>query len=148
MYKKNKGRLEIFLVHPGGPFWKDKDFGAWSIPKGEIDNDNEEMLDVALRELNEETGVNVDKNKTDFLDLGEIKQKAGKIVHAFAFEGDWNGFFMKQSMIEIEWPPKSNKKLKIPEVDKAKFFNIETAKQKINLAQVELIDRLIGRLSN
>ncbi len=150
IYKIENKNLKIFLVHPGGPFWKDKDLEAWSIPKGEIDFADEEKLDVAIRELEEEVGIKLDKEKINFIELGNVKQKAGKVVHCWAFEDNknlWNGFFMKQNFIEIEWPMKSGKKIKIPEVDKAGFFNIETAKKKINPAQIEFIDRLIGNFS-
>ena len=138
MYRIKNRELEIFLVHPGGPFWKNKDLGAWSIPKGEV-KIKEDFLETAQREFEEETGI---MPKGKFIPLGEIKQKSGKIVHAWAFEGNWDGFLMKQNFIEIKWPPKSGKKIKIPEVDKLKFFNTKEAKKKINPAQVEFIKRL------
>ena len=133
-----KNSLEVFLVHPGGPFWKDKNKGAWSISKGEIE-DGENFLEAAIREFKEETGI---KPECKFIPLGSVKQKSGKIVHAWAFEGEWNGFLMKQNMIEIEFPYGSGKKIKIPEIDKADFFNLEKAKEKIIPAQVEFIKRL------
>lgn len=145
MYKFDKNnKLLVFLVHPGGPFWKSKDSHAWSIPKGEIE-ENEDELETAKREFKEELGF---ESKGDFIDLGEIKQKAGKIVRAFAFQGDWSGFLMKQNLIEIEYPYKSGKKIKVPEIDKAGFFKIKEAKEKINKAQVEFIDRLVEKLNN
>ena len=132
IYKFVNKYLRLFIVHPGGPFWKDKDEGAWSIPKGEVEQGEENLLDVARRELKEETGIIVDGN---FIDLGEIKQKSGKIVKAWAIEGDWSGLLMCQSFVEVEWPYKSGKKIKIPEVDRAGFFSIDDVKRKINPSQ-------------
>lgn len=145
MYKLDKDkRLRVFLVHPGGPFWKDKDIGAWSIPKGEVDEaDGKDLLETAKREFKEETGINAPKEDEKYFDLEEIRQKSGKIVHAWAFEGDRHGLLMCQSFVEIEWPYKSGKKIKIPEVDRAEFFTVEKAKEKINPAQFELVERLI-----
>ncbi len=138
MYKIGGDVLKVFLVHPGGPFWKNKEDGAWSIPKGEIE-EGENLLETAKREFKEEVGFEA---KGNFFSLGKIQQKAGKIVHAWAFEGDWSGLLMCQSYVEIEWPLRSGKKIKIPEVDKARFFSSEEAKKKINQAQKELIERL------
>ncbi|GIU68153.1 MAG: NTP pyrophosphohydrolase [Candidatus Pacearchaeota archaeon] len=142
MYRTKK-TLEVFLVHPGGPFWKNKDEGAWSIPKGEVEK-NESFLEAAKREFFEETGI---KPKEPFLELGSIKQKSGKVVYACAFKGDFSGFLTRQNMIEIEYPPKSGKKIKIPEVDKASFFTLEEAKKKIIPSQVLFLDRLREVLS-
>ena len=144
IYKYNDGKLKLFIVHPGGPFWKNKDEGAWSIPKGEVEQGEEKLLEVAKRELKEETGISIEGN---FIDLGEVKQKSGKIVKAWAIEGDWSGLLMCQSFVEIEWPYKSGKKIKIPEVDKAGFFSVEDAKRKINPAQREFIERLQEKLN-
>ncbi len=141
MYRIRNKCLEVFIVHPGGPFWKDKDIGAWSIPKGEVE-EGEGLLERAKKELEEETGIKPPFSDESFIYLGEVKQKSGKIVHAWAFEGDWNGFLMRQSFTEIEYPKGSGKKVKIPEVDKAAFFNSEEAKLKLNPAQAEFIDRL------
>ncbi len=138
MYKIDDDILKIFLVHPGGPFWKDRDEGAWSIPKGEIE-DGEDLLETAKREFKEEVGIEA---KGEFTPLGEITQRAGKIVHAWAFTGDWTDLLMCQSFVEIEWPAKSGKKIKFAEVDKAAFFPSSVAKKKINSAQIELIERL------
>lgn len=147
MYKFDKEKkLRFFLVHPGGPFWRDKDSGAWSIPKGEVENGENDLLEAAQRELKEETGINAPNDRGRYFNLGEIKQKSGKTVCAWAFEGDWSGLLMCQSFVEIEWPYKSGKKIKFPEVDKAEFFTVDKAKEKINPAQFELIERLIGKL--
>lgn len=147
MYRIKEGKLEVFLVHNGGPYWKNKDLGAWSIPKGEVIN-GENEFNRARKEINEETGIIVPKEKERYIYLGEIKQKAGKIVVSWALEDKenlWKGFFMKQSIIEIK-DNFTGKKIKIPEIDKAEFFKISQAKEKINPAQVELINKLIEKL--
>ncbi len=139
MYKTKNNQIYVFLAHPGGIFWKNKDEGAWSIPKDEV-NEGEDLLETAKREFKEEIGI---KSEGNFISLGEIKQKAGKIVHAWAFEGDWNGLLMCQSYVEIEI---KGRKMKIPEIGKASFFSIEEAKKKINPAQKEFIERMVNSL--
>jgi predicted NUDIX family NTP pyrophosphohydrolase len=130
--------LQVLLVHPGGPFWKNKDEGAWSIPKGEF-ADNEDPLEAAKRELEEETGM---KAKGSFIKLPVIKQKSGKWVHAWAIETDLDPATIKSNEFEIEWPPKSGKKQSFPEIDKAEWFDVEQAKRKINASQSQLVDEL------
>lgn len=142
LYRNPKKNLEIFLVHPGGPFWKNKDAGAWSIPKGEFD-DSEEPLAAALREMKEETGITL---TGQFIELPPVKQKGGKLVYAFAKEHDLDPSQIKSNEFEIEWPPKSGKKKMFPEIDKAEWFDFETAKQKINQAQVNLVVEIGKRL--
>jgi predicted NUDIX family NTP pyrophosphohydrolase len=142
LYKDVSGQLNVLLVHPGGPFWKNKDLGAWSIPKGEFTED-EEPLTAAIREFEEETGNLLNG---DFKDIGNIKLKSGKIVHAWALEGDLDTTTIKSNEFEIEWPPKSGKKITVPEVDKAEWCNIPQAFEKINPAQQDLITRLINSL--
>lgn len=145
LYRKLSSKPEIFLVHPGGPFFFKKDLGSWSIPKGEVQPE-EEPFPRAIKELFEETGLMV---KGKFIDLGRIKQKGGKEVIAWAVE--YNNDFVfdnSGSTFEIEWPPHSGKKQKFPEVDKGEFFDSQTARLKINPAQVEFIDRLESRLNN
>ncbi|MBX4212361.1 NUDIX domain-containing protein [Candidatus Pacearchaeota archaeon] len=133
-FKKN---LEVFLVHPGGPFFKNKDEGIWGIPKGEVEQ-GEELIEAAEREFKEETGIDpVGK----YLSLGEIKQKGGKIVHAWAFDGDWTGL-LTSTYFSLEWPPKSGQFRKFPEVDKAGFFSLSEAKKKMIEAQWEFVERL------
>ncbi len=145
MYKKGDDKkLKVFIVHPGGPFWKGKDIGAWSIPKGEVE-EGEDLLDCAKREFEEEIGITPEG---EFIFLGEIKQKAGKIVYCWAFKGDWSGMLLKQNMVEIEFPYDSGKKIKIPEIDKAGFFPVSKAKEKINPAQKEFIERLVDKLGS
>lgn len=137
--KSGKKGLELFLVHPGGPFWKNKDLYSWSIPKGEISNNtisDESLLKEAKREFYEETGIKINSEK--FIKLGKIKQKSGKEIYAWAFEKNWQGF-LRQNFITINF---YRKKIKIPEIDKAQYFSIDKAKEKINPAQFEFIKRL------
>lgn len=142
MYRRKPVGLQVLLVHPGGPFWKNKDDGAWSIPKGEV-CEGEGLLACAQREFQEETGFMPSGN---YLELKPIKQKSGKIVHAWAFEGDCDPAAIKSNTFKIEWPPKSSKWITIPEVDRAEFFDILTAKQKINPAQADFLDQLTALL--
>ncbi len=138
LYRKINNILQIFLVHPGGPFFKNKDEGSWTIPKGEF-LDDEEPLAAAKREFQEETGKRVDG---DFISLGSIKQKSGKTVYAWAIEGDIDQETIVSNVFDLEWPPRSGEMISIPEVDRADWFDIDIAKQKINPAQVPLIERL------
>lgn len=138
MYRVRDGRLEVFLVHPGGPFFQKKDLGAWSIPKGEI-AEGEEPIVAASREFEEETNT---KPQGKLLSLGCITQKSGKIVHAWAFEGDCDPALIRSNTFLMEWPPRSGKKQEFPEIDRADFFDMETAKAKINEAQVTFLENL------
>ncbi|HEX8798776.1 MAG TPA: NUDIX domain-containing protein [Terriglobales bacterium] len=136
MYRINRGdRLEVLLVHPGGPFWAKKDHGAWTIPKGEI-VPGEDLLATASREFEEELGF---APQGKLLSLGMVSQKGGKKVHAWAFEGDCNPAALKSNSFTIEWPPSSGRMQEFPEVDRAQFFGMDEAKKKINPAQVELL---------
>ena len=139
LYKKIVNDLQIFLVHPGGPFFKNKDEGNWSIPKGEFLND-EDALIAAKREFEEETGQAIDG---DFISLKSIKQKGGKTVYAWAVEGDIDHETIVSNVFDLEWPPRSGKMITIPEIDRAGWFDVTAAKQKINPAQVLFIERLI-----
>jgi predicted NUDIX family NTP pyrophosphohydrolase len=136
--------LEVLLVHPGGPFWAKKDLGAWSIPKGEHD-DAEESLAAALREFEEETGTQPDAG--DLADLGTVRQKSGKVVQAFALEGDLDADAIRSNTFSIEWPPRSGRQSEFPEVDRAAWFGIAEARERINPAQAAFLDRLIGDAS-
>ncbi len=147
LYRKHNGDIEVLLVHPGGPFWAKKDLGAWSIPKGEVDNPGDDLLLVAKREFEEEAGfasAGFDKltARGNFLPLGSITQKGGKIVQAWAFEGDCDPQAIKSNTIFIEWPPRSGKQMEIPEVDRAEFFEINIAKTKINPGQIPFLENL------
>lgn len=142
LFKLDK-MLQVFLVHPGGPFWKNKDAGAWTIPKGEF-TDEEKAFDAARREFEEETGT---KLSGDFIELKPIKQKGGKVVYAWAIKGEINASAMKcQTIIEMEWPPKTGKLICFPEVDRGEWFTVDAAKQKINSSQAALIDELIEKI--
>jgi len=140
VYRKRNG-IEILLVHPGGPYWQNKDENSWSIPKGEIENDNE--LQEAIREFEEETGLKIKKeDKNNIFYLGEIKSP-NKIVKVFCLEKDFgDNLEVKSNIIEIEWPPGSGRMIKVPEIDKAQYFNLQTAKYKLLYYQKNIIDLL------
>jgi predicted NUDIX family NTP pyrophosphohydrolase len=138
MYRVREKELQVLLAHPGGPFFKNKDDGAWTIPKGEIEP-GEELFEAAKREFQEETGV---VPVGSFLPLTPIKQKGGKIVHAWAFEGDCDPNAIVSNTFTMEWPPKSGRQMAFPEMDRAAFFSVPEAKQKIKDAQQALIDEL------
>jgi predicted NUDIX family NTP pyrophosphohydrolase len=138
LYRKKEGPLQVFLVHPGGPFFKNKDAGAWSIPKGEF-LDDENALAAAKREFKEETGQSIDG---DFTELSPVTLKSGKIIHAWAIEGDIDHQTILSNLFEMEWPPKSGKRQSFVEVDRAGWFDVDEAKLKVNPAQVGLIDNL------
>jgi len=152
MHKKSAGILlyryydnlpEVLLVHPGGPFWAKKDLGSWSIPKGEFEAD-EDPLDAAKREVEEETGLKV---QGDFVELTPVKQKSGKVIYAWAVQGNLNAAEIKSNTFEIEWPPKSGKKKTISEIDKAAWFNMDEAKKKVIQGQVPIIIELETKLN-
>ena len=126
-------------MHPGGPFWAKKDLGAWSIPKGEHE-DEEDGLATALREFREETGTEVPQE--NLADLGSIRQRGGKVVQAWAAEGDLDADAVRSNTFTMEWPPRSGNQLEFPEVDRAAWFSLEEARERINPAQVEFLDRL------
>jgi predicted NUDIX family NTP pyrophosphohydrolase len=142
MYRRRSDGIEVLLVHPGGPFWARKDVGAWSIPKGEP-NGEEDLLTTARREFTEEIGVEI---PGPFHPLAPVTQKAGKVVHAWAVEGDVDTTKVKSTTMRIEWPPKSGRYIQVPEIDRAEFFDLGTARMKINPAQVPLIDELLNLL--
>lgn len=138
LYRFNNKEPEFFLVHPGGPFWMKKDAGAWSIPKGEF-TENEDPLDAAKREFFEETGITISGS---FRPLRTIRQKDGKLVYAWALEKDIDTALVKSNMFELEWPPKSQKLQQFPEIDKAAWFPVGVAKEKILLSQLPLLEEL------
>jgi len=140
-YRKGALGLEVLLVHPGGPFWCNKDDGAWSIPKGEIDSDDAPE-NVARREFAEELGLSASIGPLE--PLGEIRQRGGKRVIAFAGKGHFDPAALISNTFEIEWPPRSGRRQSFPEVDRAEWFNIEFARTKMLSAQVELLDRLLA----
>jgi predicted NUDIX family NTP pyrophosphohydrolase len=142
LYRLAGDELQVFLVHPGGPFFKNKDDGSWSIPKGEFAGD-EDPLDAGRREFLEETGQTIDG---DFIRLTPIRQKGGKTVYAWAVEGDIDHESIVSNLFEIEWPPRSGRKQTFPEIDRAGWFDLETAKKKINTAQVDIVNELQSKV--
>jgi predicted NUDIX family NTP pyrophosphohydrolase len=139
LFRRRGSEPELLLVHPGGPFWKNKDLGAWSIPKGEY-LEGEDPLVAARREFEEETGA---RPQGDCVPLGELTQPGRKIVTAFALEGDFDPTTLRSSTFELEWPPKSRRKATFPEVDRAQWFSPAEARQRILQGQSEFIDRLL-----
>jgi predicted NUDIX family NTP pyrophosphohydrolase len=139
MYRRGAQGLEVLLVHPGGPFWARKDLGAWSIPKGEY-SEGDAPLAAAIREFAEETGTHP---RGELRPLGELTQPGRKIVTAFALEGDFDPTTLKSNTFELEWPPKSGRRATFPEVDRAGWFSLETARTKILPGQREFITRLL-----
>jgi predicted NUDIX family NTP pyrophosphohydrolase len=144
LYRRGGEGVEVLLVHPGGPFWAKKDLGAWSIPKGEYEQ-GDDPLETALRELEEETGHRLDA--TDLLELGEVRQRGGKILTAWAAPGDLDAGAITSNTFTMEWPPRSGKLREYPEVDRAGWFGPAAARQKLLAAQAELIDRLLSALA-
>lgn len=142
-YQFNNKIPEVFLVHPGGPFWKNKEVGSWSIPKGEFTED-ELPLNAAIREVKEETGITC--NGT-FIELSPLKQKSGKLVYAWALEKEIDPAQITSNTFEMEWPPRSGQFKQFPEVDKAGWFTISEARQRINSGQVGFIDELLNELN-
>jgi predicted NUDIX family NTP pyrophosphohydrolase len=142
MYRRKPNSVEVFLVHPGGPFFAKKDLGSWTIPKGEYLED-EQPLQAAIREFQEETGFPA---AGTFLDLGSIRQAGGKIVSAWAFEGDCDPAGLISNHCEIEWPPRSGRSIEIPEVDRGAWFSIAEAGKHIKSTQIPLLDRLSKRV--
>jgi predicted NUDIX family NTP pyrophosphohydrolase len=142
MFRRRPTGFEVFLVHPGGPYWAKKDLGAWSIPKGEY-AEGDEPLEAAQREFAEETGFS---SAGDFIALGEVKQPSGKIVTAWAFEGDCNPDDLRSNTCIIEWPPRSGRNLEIPEVDRGSWFSIDESRQRLLKGQLPFLDRLLSAL--
>jgi predicted NUDIX family NTP pyrophosphohydrolase len=140
-FRVNAKKLEVLLVHPGGPFWRNKDLGAWSIPKGEY-GPGEEAETAARREFHEELGIEMTQA---LLPLGDVRQKGGKVVTAFAVEADIDVDTIQSNTFDLEWPPRSGRRQTFPEVDRAAWFDLATAGVKINEAQRALLDRLAER---
>jgi predicted NUDIX family NTP pyrophosphohydrolase len=144
MYRLQSGELQVLLVHPGGPFFRNKDAGAWTIPKGEV-QEGEELLATARREFAEEIGIAADG---DFLPLTPVKQKGGKTVHGFAVAGEFDPAALVSNTFQLEWPPKSGQMMDFPEVDRAEWFPAAAAAEKINAAQAAFISELQTKLSH
>jgi predicted NUDIX family NTP pyrophosphohydrolase len=145
LYRRNGGETQFLLVHPGGPFWAKKDAGAWSIPKGQIEN-GEESRACAIRELGEELGPAPALDPEQLLELGSIRQRAGKLVEAWAAEAEFDPGSLASNTFTLEWPPRSGTEREFPEVDQAEWFDLETARERIIPAQSELLDRLLELL--
>jgi predicted NUDIX family NTP pyrophosphohydrolase len=143
LHRLADGAVEVLLVHPGGPFWARKDLGAWSIPKGEVE-EGEEPLTCALRELEEELGSSFEFAADDLTELGTVRQKSGKVVHCWAAQADFDPAILNSNTFSIEWPPRSGVQREFPEVDRAEWFGLEQARQKINPAQADFLDSLAG----
>jgi predicted NUDIX family NTP pyrophosphohydrolase len=145
LFRRTSAKPEVLLVHPGGPYWKNKDDGAWSIPKGEF-ADDESPKDAAIRELAEETGITGIMAQGDLLDLGQIKQAGGKVVWAWAVEQDFDPAALRSDTYELEWPPRSGVRRAFPEVDEARWFPFDVAKVKLVAGQIPFIERLAAKL--
>ncbi|MEO8296113.1 MAG: NUDIX domain-containing protein [Gemmatimonadota bacterium] len=143
LFQFESGELRVLLVHPGGPFWAGRDDGAWSIPKGEL-AEGADPLSEAVREFEEETGM---KPAGSFLELRPVRQRGGKMVHAWALRGDFDPVSLRSSTFSLEWPPHSGRVGEFPEVDRASWFPIDRARQKINAGQAPLLDQLVERLA-
>lgn len=141
LFREKEGKLELLLVHPGGPFWRNKDDGAWTIPKGEVES-GEDPLAAACREFGEETGF---CPEGPFIELSPARLKSGKTVLAWACEGDCDPTELCSNTFSIEWPPRSGKQAQFPEIDRAAFFDVETARRKLNAGQVPLLDDLLRK---
>ena len=141
LFRQTGEALEVLLVHPGGPYWAKKDLGAWSIPKGLVEED-EEPLKCALRELEEELGSPFALPAEALIELGSVRQKAGKLVHCWAAEGDFDPATLRSNTFSMEWPPRSGNEREFPEVDRAQWFGLDEARAKIIPAQADFLDRL------
>jgi predicted NUDIX family NTP pyrophosphohydrolase len=144
LYRERDSGIEVLLVHPGGPFWAKKDLGAWSIPKGEYE-DGDDPLASALREFEEETGTRLEP--AGVAELGSVVQRGGKQVTAWALAGDLDPASVHSNTFTMEWPPRSGRQAEFPEVDRAEWFGLDEARQKLNAVQAELIDRLVQRVT-
>jgi predicted NUDIX family NTP pyrophosphohydrolase len=141
-YKGSDRKYEVFLVHPGGPFWAKKDLKSWSVPKGEFD-DEEDAFKAAIREFKEETGYII---SGDFVELGPVKQPGGKIIYSWAVEADFDAKKIASNTFIMEWPPKSGKSKEFPEVDKGEWFPLDLAREKILKGQLPILDKLMQKL--
>jgi predicted NUDIX family NTP pyrophosphohydrolase len=147
LYRDREGTTEFLLVHPGGPYWARRDDGAWSIPKGGIEGE-EESQEAALRELDEELGPAApDLDAGELIELGSVRQRAGKVVEAWAAEADFDPAALDSNTFEMEWPPRSGREVEFPEVDRADWFELEAARRKLLPAQGEFLDRLLEHLT-
>lgn len=151
LYRRGAAGLEVLLAHPGGPYWKQQDYGSWSVPKGITEGD-ESLEAVAAREFAEETGFDLDAVAVSPdqppLDLGEVTLKSGKVVHAWAVEGDLDPALAHSNEVEIEWPPRTGRQLTIPEVDRVAWFGLDEARRRAHPAQAAFVDRLAAQVGD
>lgn len=151
LFRRGEHGVEVLLAHPGGPYWKSQDFGSWSVPKGVAEAD-EGLEAVAAREFAEETGFELGEVSSDVtqphLDLGEVTLRSGKVVHAWAVEGDLDPALCRSNEIEIEWPPRTGRRLLIPEVDRVAWYGLEEARRRAHPAQAVFVERLEDQLSS
>jgi predicted NUDIX family NTP pyrophosphohydrolase len=147
LFRRRGDRLEVLLAHPGGPVWRRRDEGAWSVPKGEPDDGEDDLLTVARREFEEETGHPLD-GASPVIDLGSIKQKGGKVVHAWAIEGDLDPSAARSNEARMEWPPRSGRWVTFPEIDRVQWFEPADARRRIKDTQIPLLDRLAEQLGS
>jgi predicted NUDIX family NTP pyrophosphohydrolase len=143
MFRRRDSALEVFLVHPGGPFWRNKDAGAWSLPKGEY-TEGQDLLEAAKREFREETGITA---QGEFISLGELKQSSAKSITAWAIEGDFPPESLRSNTFSMEWPPKSGRQQEFPEVDRGAWFAVYDAKKRILKGQIGFLDKLAALLN-
>lgn len=147
LYRRSAARLEVLLAHPGGPFWTHRDLGAWTIPKGNVIS-GEDVLHAACREFREEIGLTPPCiPSSQYLPLGDIQQLSGKIVTAWAFEGNFNPAHLLSVTSKIQWPPRSGREIEVPEIDRAAWFTVDAAREKILPAQIPFLDRLANHLA-
>jgi predicted NUDIX family NTP pyrophosphohydrolase len=147
LFRVNGTGPEFLLVHPGGPFWKRRDQGSWTIPKGQIE-DGEDPRDCALRELGEELGAAPELSPEQLIELGSIRQRAGKVVEAWAAEAEFDPAALDSNTFSMEWPPRSGNEQQFPEVDRAEWFDVEQARRKILPAQADFLDRVLEHLGS
>ena len=146
LFRRAGEAIEVLLVHPGGPYWTKKDDGAWSIPKGEL-GEGEELLQCARRELEEELGGELSFAPADLIELGSVRQRAGKVVHCWALERDFDPATLRSITFSMEWPPRSGVEREFPEVDRAEWFDLDTARAKLVKAQTAFVDALERELA-
>lgn len=144
LYRRTRGGIEVLIAHPGGPLWARRDAGAWSLPKGGPDDDETDLLDAARREFREELGHEPPDGPA--IDLGEVRMRSGKVVHAWALEGDLDPAAITSMTVEVEWPPRSGRSLAVPEIDRVAWLRPEAARRRLNPAQAAFVDRLLETL--
>jgi predicted NUDIX family NTP pyrophosphohydrolase len=146
LYRRAGDRLEVLIAHPGGPMWSRRDAGAWSIPKGAPNDDVEDLLAAARREFEEETGHAAPPGPP--IDLGEVRMRSGKVVHGWAIEGELDPAAIRSMVVEVEWPPRSGRRIGVPEIDRVAWVDPPEARERLNPAQAAFVDRLLEALAS